>query len=128
LIAGFHETWRIAHAEQAFGLARTGQTIIDVPDAKIIKLYVDDEPLFLPTAYTTDYERVLDFRSGTLDRRLVWETPSGKRVEVRSRRLASLCYRHLAAFEFEVRVLNGDAPVVISSQLVNRQDVAAPDE
>jgi alpha,alpha-trehalose phosphorylase len=128
LIAGFHETWPIAHAEQAFGLARTGQTIVDVPDAKIIKLYVDDEPLFLPTAYTTDYERVLDFRSGTLDRRLVWETPSGKRVEVRSRRLASLCYRHLAAFEFEVRVLNGDAPVVISSQLVNRQDVAAPDE
>lgn len=128
LVAGFHETWAITHAEQAYGLAKTGQTIVDVPDAKIIKLYVDDEPLFLPTAQTVEYERVLDFRSGTLDRRLVWETPSGKRVEVRSRRLASLRYRHLAAFQFEVRILNGAAPVVISSQLVNRQDVAAPDE
>ncbi|MBA3309396.1 MAG: glycoside hydrolase family 65 protein, partial [Nocardioidaceae bacterium] len=126
LIAGFHETWPIAHAEQAFGLARTGQTIVDVPDAKMIKLYVDDEPLFLPTAYTSSYERVLDFRSGTLDRRVVWETPSGKRVEVRSRRLVSLRYRHLAAFQFEVRMLNGNAPVVISSQLVNRQDIGAP--
>ncbi len=45
LVAGFHETWPITHAEQAFALARTGQTIVDVPDAKIIKLYVDDEPL-----------------------------------------------------------------------------------
>jgi len=125
LIAGFHETWPIVHAEQAFGLAQTGQTIVDVPDAKAIKLYVDDEPLFLPTAHTTGYERVLDFRSGILDRRLIWETPSGRRVEVRSRRLVSLRYRHLAAFQFEVRVLNGDAPVVISSQLVNRQDAGA---
>ena len=128
LVAGFHETWPIVHAEQAYGLATTGQTIVDVPDAKIIKLYVDDEPLFLPTADAHGYARTLDFRSGTLERRLVWETPSGKSVEIRSRRLASLRYRHLAAFEFEVRMLNGDAPVVISSQLVNRQDAAAPDE
>lgn len=128
LVAGFHETWPIQHAEQAYGLAQTGQTIVDVPDAKIIKVYVDDEPLFLPTAHLLHYERVLDFRSGMLERSLVWETPSGKQVEVRSRRMASLRYRHLAAFSYEVRVLNGNAPVVISSQLVNRQDASAPDE
>jgi alpha,alpha-trehalose phosphorylase len=128
LIAGFHETWPITHAEEAFGLAKTGQTIVDVPDAKVIKLYVDDEPLFLPTAYLADYERVLDFRSGTLDRRLVWETPSGKHVEVRSRRLVSLRHRHLAALQFQVRVLDGDAPVTISSQLVNREDAGAPED
>jgi len=128
LIAGFHETWPIQHAEQAFGLAQTGQTIIDVPDAKIIKLYVDDEPLYLPTAHLLDYERVLDFRTGILQRSLIWETPSGKRVAVCSRRLASLRYRHLAAFSYEIRMLGGDAPVVISSQLANRQDAAMPDE
>lgn len=47
---GFHETWPIVHAEEAYGLARTGQTIIAVPDATVLQLYVDDEPLFLPTA------------------------------------------------------------------------------
>ena len=128
LIAGFHETWPIVHAEQAFGLAKTGQTIVDVPDAKIIKLYVDDEPLFLPTAHLPHYERVLDFRAGVLERSLVWETQSGKTLEVKSRRLVSLRYRHLAVLQFEVRVLNGDAPIVISSQIVNREDVGAPDE
>ena len=128
LIAGFHETWPIVHAEEAYGLAKTGQTILDVPDAKIIKLYVDDEPLFLPTANLLHYERVLDFRAGLLERSLVWQTPSGKRVRVRSRRLVSLRYRHLAVIHYEVELLDGDAPIVISSQVVNREDAGAPDD
>ncbi len=128
LIAGFHETWPITHAEQAFALARTGQTIIDVPDPKLIKLYVDDEPLFLPTARLVAYERILDFRAGVLERYVQWETPAGKVVEVRSQRLVSLRYRHVAAFAFEVRVLNGEAPVILSSQIVNREDAPPLDE
>ena len=44
-INGYHETWPIQHAEEAFGFAHTGQTIVNVPDAKLLKVYVDDEPL-----------------------------------------------------------------------------------
>ena len=127
-VAGFHETWPIQHAEVAFGLAHTGQTIVNVPDTMLIKLYVDDEPLYLPTAELSGYERVLDMRSGLLERSLIWETPSGKRVQVRSRRLISMHYRHLAAFEYEVTVLNAEAPIIISSQVLNREDADAPDE
>ena len=128
LINGFHETWDIVHAEEAYGLAKTGQTIVDAPDAATIKLYVDDEPLYLPTAYLDSFERCLDFRRGLLERNLVWETASGKLVSVRSVRLVSMEHRHMAAFCYEVTVLNADAPVVISSQLVNRQDTDLPDE
>jgi alpha,alpha-trehalose phosphorylase len=49
-VSGFHEQWPILHAEEAYGLARTGQTIISVPDATTLQLYVDDEPLFVATA------------------------------------------------------------------------------
>ena len=49
-INGFHETWSIHHAEQAFGFATTGQTIVNVPDPKVMSLYVDDEPLELSFA------------------------------------------------------------------------------
>ena len=49
-VNGFHETWPIQHAEEAFGFARVGQTIVNVPDAKVIRLYVDDEPLLLSIA------------------------------------------------------------------------------
>jgi len=119
---GFHETWHINHAEDAYGFATTGQTIVNAPDAKVMKLYVDDEPLLVSTADLDAYERVLDFREGTLTRDLVWRTPGGKRVRVRSQRLVSLAHRHLAVLCFEVTLLDGHAPVVISSQLLNRQD------
>jgi alpha,alpha-trehalose phosphorylase len=121
-VNGFHETWPIRHAEAAFGFARTGQTIVNVPDAKLIKLYVDDEPLILGTSELEEYERSLDFRDGVLRRRLVWRMPSGKRVLVESTRMVSMTQRHLAVMTFGVTMLDGNAPVVISSQLLNRQD------
>ncbi len=121
-INGFHETWPIRHAEAAFGFARTGQTIVNVPDAKLMKLYVDDEPLILGTSELESYERSLDFRDGVLRRRLVWRTPSGKQVLVESTRMVSMTQRHLAVLTLEVTMLTGDAPIVISSQLLNRQD------
>ncbi|MGL5818878.1 MAG: glycoside hydrolase family 65 protein [Phycicoccus sp.] len=119
---GFHETWPIRHAEGAYGFARTGQTIVNAPDAKLMKLYVDDEPLVVGIADLEHYERSLDFRDGVLRRSLVWRTPSGKRVRVVSTRMVSMTQRHLAVLTLEVTMLSGDAPVVVSSQLLNRQD------
>jgi len=121
-INGFHETWEIQHAENAVGFAKVGQTIVNVPDAKLLKLYVDDEPLLLSNADLDQYERVIDFRSGVLSRTLLWRTPAGKHVQVRSTRMTSVDDRHLAVMTFEVTMLDAAAPVVISSQLLNRQD------
>jgi alpha,alpha-trehalose phosphorylase len=121
-INGFHETWSIRHAESAFGFARTGQTLVNVPDSKVLKIYVDDEPLLIGTADLEHYERVLDFTDGTLCRSLVWRTPSGKRVRIDSTRMVSITQRHLAILTLEVTMLSGDAPIVISSQILNRQD------
>ena len=127
-INGFHEIWPIVHAEDAYGLARTGQTIVNVPDFTPLKLYVDDEPLYLPVARMTDYRRVLDMQAGTLTRELVWSTPSGKHVRVRSCRVVSLESRHVAAIRYEVTVLGHAAPIVISSEVVNRQDTQSAEE
>lgn len=116
-INGFYETWPIVYAEEAYGFAKIGQTIVNVTDSKIIKLYVDDEPFYLPTANLLHYERAIDLRSGTLNREILWETPSGKQVSIRSRRLVSFAHRHLAAISYEVTILNAAAPVVISSKM-----------
>ena len=119
---GFHETWPILHAEEAFGFAKTGQTIVNVPDAKLLKLYVDDEPLLLSAADLDSYERAVDFRNGVLTREMIWRTPAGKRVRVSSQRMVSFVHRHLAVMTFEITLLDAAAPVVVSSQLLNRQD------
>lgn len=121
-INGFHETWPIRHAEEAFGFARVGQTIVNAPDAKIIRLYVDDEPLVITEAEIMGYERRLDFRLGVLSRRIEWRTPSGKRVLITSRRMTSFTDRHLGVIDYEVELLDADAAVTISSQILNRQD------
>ena len=119
---GFHETWRILHAEDAFGFAKTGQTLVNVPDAKLMKLYVDDEPLLLASADIDSYERSVDFRNGVLTRDIVWRTPAGKRVRVTSNRMVSFAHRHLALLSLEITLLDSSAPIVVSSQLLNRQD------
>ena len=116
-VNGFYESWPIVYGEEAYGFARTGQTMLNVTDAKIIRLIVDDEPLWLPSATIRHYERKLNMKSGTLDREILWETFSGKQVYIKSRRLISFEQRHAAAISFEVTLLNVAAPVVISSEM-----------
>ena len=120
---GFHETWDIRHAESAYGFATTGQTIVTVPDATLIKLYVDDESLVLSKADLLEFERCLDFREGVLRRSLLWRTPSGKKVRVTSSRMVSFTDRHLCLMRYTVEMVEGDAPIVISSQVLNREDM-----
>lgn len=122
-ISGFHETWPIVHAEDAYGLAKVGQSMINAPDATVMELFVDDEPLFLPTALLHDYSRVLDMRSGVLQRDLVWETPAGKRITVRTTRMVSLEHRHLVAMSIEVTT-DHPAAVAIVSRVIDRTDAA----
>ncbi|WP_394289113.1 glycoside hydrolase family 65 protein [Microbacterium sp.] len=121
-INGFHEVFPIRHAEQAFGFAEVGQTIINAPDSKIMRVYVDDEPISLDIADVREYERALDFRRGVLTRHVRWMTPSGKDVVIDFERLVSFEERHVAIMRLSVTVLNADAPVTVSCQLLNRQD------
>ena len=117
LINGFYETYPIVYGEDAYGFARTGQTICNVTDAKTIKLFVDDEPFWLPDANLLTYDRRLNMKSGTLDREILWETPAGKQVLIRSRRLVSFASRHVAAISYCVTLLNAAAHIVISSEM-----------
>ena len=127
-INGFYETRPIIYGEEAYGFARTGQTICNVTDSKIIKLFVDDEPFWLPNAHLLKYDRRLNMKSGTLDREILWETPAGKQVSIRSRRLVSLVNRHVAAISYCVTLLNAQAFVVISSEIATNELSARSNE
>jgi alpha,alpha-trehalose phosphorylase len=117
-INGFYETRPIVYGEEAYGFPKIGQTILSVTDGKIIKLFVDDEPFWLPGATLLRYDRRLNMKSGTLDREIVWETPAGKQVSIVSRRLVSFVHRHVAAISYHVTLLNAEASLVIASEVV----------
>jgi alpha,alpha-trehalose phosphorylase len=103
---GFYESEPITYPETAYGLAKVNQFMLNVPNAKGIELWLDDER-FDPLSGTVDaYERVLDFRTGMLTRTLDWTSPQGRSVRLRSRRLVSFENKHLFALELEVSSLN----------------------
>lgn len=116
LINGFYETEPIVYPETAYGFAKTAQTIVPVADSKVIRLFVDDEPFTLETADLIDYDRRLNMKAGTLDREILWETSTGKRVLIKSTRMMSFVHRHAAAIFYSVTVLNAGAVLVISSE------------
>jgi alpha,alpha-trehalose phosphorylase len=118
---GFYESWPIVYGEEAFGFAKTGQTICNVTDSKIVKLFVDDEPFWLPNARLLSYDRRLNMKAGTLDRNILWETPAGKQVSIASRRLVSFVNKHVAAISHTVTLVNAEAFVVISSEMVTNE-------
>ena len=66
------------------------------------------------------FRRSLDWRAGTLDREIVWETPAGKRIAVVSRRMVSMVHRHLALLTYEVRCLDHTAHLMLSSEMLTR--------
>ena len=125
---GFYESWPIVYPEDAYGLARTGQTIVGAPDGSLIRLFVDDEPFDLSSARILAFERTLDMRTGVLSRHVEFETARGHRLQIHSRRLASLEHRHLVAMDYEVTSLDGAVEIAISSELVTHAETGDSDD
>jgi alpha,alpha-trehalose phosphorylase len=114
---GFHDTESIHYPENAYGLARTNEFMLNVPNAKRIAVSVDGEAFALDGGAVLAYERVLDFRSGVLERSVDWEAASGKRLRIASRRLVCLRRKHVAALEVSVTPLNFSGMVRIVSDI-----------
>ena len=114
---GFYELRPITYGEKAYGFPDTGQTMLNCPDGKILKLYVDDEPFDVDTREIADYRRRLDLARGLKTRELTWLHPNGKRIRYRTSRLVSFTNRHLAAIQVEITVEGDAASVIVASEL-----------
>ncbi|HEY7594223.1 MAG TPA: glycosyl hydrolase family 65 protein [Actinophytocola sp.] len=120
---GFYEQHMLPYAEAGYGYPEDGQTIVNVTDGKIIRLLVQDEPLDMRYGRAVEHYRALDFRSGTLRRDTVWESPTGRRVRVRTERLVSFTQRAVAAIRYEVEPLDGGAQLVVQSELLANEPI-----
>ncbi|MFL5823371.1 MAG: glycoside hydrolase family 65 protein [Solirubrobacteraceae bacterium] len=117
-LGGFYETRELPYAEAGFGYPEAGQTVVNVTNGKVIRLLVEDEPFDIRYGQLLRHERVLDLRQGVLRREAEWESPTGRRVRVRSTRLVSFTQRAVAAILYEVEPLRDEIPVVVQSELV----------
>jgi alpha,alpha-trehalose phosphorylase len=126
ILNGFHETWPIEYPENAYGLARIGQSVLNAPDALALQIELDGA---LPVEVTAA-EHSLDFRSGVLTRTAQWRTNAGHVVRVRSETLVSAARRHVVATRLVIESPEHPCSIVVRSPIRNRQDerVAANDQ
>jgi alpha,alpha-trehalose phosphorylase len=115
---GFYESRPLPYAEAGYGYPEAGETVINVTNAKLIRLLVDDQPFDVRYGQLRAHERLLDFRAGQLQRHVEWISPGGSTVRVGSTRLVSLVQRSIAAICYEVEALDGPLSVVVQSELV----------
>ena len=123
---GIYEVRPLPYAEVAYGLPETGQSVINVTNGKLIRLFVDDEPFDVRYGELRSHERLLDFRAGVLNRSAEWVSPAGRPVRVSSTRLVSFTQRSVAAICYEVEPLDGPARFAVQSELVANEQLPTP--
>ena len=116
-INGFYETEPIVYGEHAYGYAEDRQRMLEVPDGTYIKILVDNEEFDLTEGKLLSYERHLDMRGGTLERRVRWRSPSGKEVALSFSRLVSFSRSQTAAVRIVCRTLNAHVHISLISAL-----------
>lgn len=114
---GFYETRDICYGESFYGNVEESQTMLNVTNGKIIKLYIEDEEFDMRKGSIIEYCRVLDLKEGVLKRHVVWCSEKGKNVSIDITRMVSLTNKHLAAIRYDVTPLNFSGKLSIVSYL-----------
>jgi len=118
-----YEKRPLPYAEGGYGYPESGQTVIDVTNGKLIRLFVDDEPFDIRYGKVESHERELDFRDGVLRRNVRWTSPTGRTVKVSSVRMVSFTQRAIAAICYEVEPLDDQVRVAVQSELVANESL-----
>src|SRR5215475_13394678 len=119
----FYEQRPLPYAEAAYGFPEEGQTVINVTNGKVIRLLVNDEPFDIRYGVVQSHTRTLDLRAGTLTMTVVWTSPAGHTVQVRSVRLVSLTQRAVAAIRYTVKPVDETLRLVVLSEIVANEEV-----
>jgi len=117
-LSGAYELWPMSYPEYSYGYPTVQERLVPVMDPSRIELFVAGERLDVRTGDLGDHERVLDLRSGTLQRHVRWTSPAGHRVVVDSERLVPLERPGLFAVDYTVRADGAPVDVEVRSALV----------
>jgi alpha,alpha-trehalose phosphorylase len=120
---GVYEVRPLPYSEAQYGLPESGQSIVNVANGKLIRLFVDDEPFDVRYGTLVSHERMLDFRAGVLTRRAEWTSPAGGSVRVTSTRLVSFTQRAVGAISYEVEPLETSARIAVQSELLANEQL-----
>ncbi|AEJ18985.1 beta-phosphoglucomutase [Gracilinema caldarium] len=104
-INGFFEKEPIVYGEIAYGYAEHHETILNLPDPKQVRLYVNETEFRLDQVQLGFYQRYLDMKHGLLVRELEALLPNGCSIRLKSRRIVSFSRETLGALEYQCTLL-----------------------
>ncbi len=114
-------------AEPGYGMPESGQTVVNVTNAKVLRVLVDDEPFDVRYGNLLSHRRLLDLRRGVLERELEWCSPARQGIRLWSTRLVSYSQRAVAAFRLVIEPVGDPARIVVQSELVSGEPQPRPD-
>jgi maltose phosphorylase len=91
--------------------------MVNTLDWLFVRLTIDGETLDLANARFSGFHRELDFRSGELQRELIWETRSGKQIRLVFSRLLSMTVKEQTFQRIDLMPLNFSGEISVTAGL-----------
>ncbi|KRG71655.1 beta-phosphoglucomutase [Pseudoxanthomonas dokdonensis] len=131
-MASVYEQHPIHYHEKLPGFARSTDTRVPVAEATRIQIWLGGECLELSSADCQYFERVLDFRSGVLRRRMQLRTASGQSLLVDAERVLPFTGQagagdqppSLLAIRYRVQSLDYSGPMSLVSMIDGQRQLA----
>lgn len=116
-INGFYEISPMQYGEKAYGFPEKNQTMLNVTNGKIIKLFLEDEEFNMTKGEMVSYRRSLNLKEGYLRRNIIWISPQGRKIKLDIIRLVSFTNKYLVVINYKVTPLNFDGVIKLVSAL-----------
>lgn len=116
-INGFYEQEPIRYGEWNFGFPTESQSLLNLPNVKTVRFYIEDELFDMRQGTISNYQRVLHMKEGTLERNLIWTSPNGKRVQIRTERMVSFVKKNWMEQLYEITLLDSNSQITFVSEL-----------
>ena len=116
-INGFYDTHTIPYGESAYGFPEKGETIVNVPDAQTITLWLGETPVNLNYAKLIELKRRYHLKDGFTTRSALYEMMDGVQLWIHTKRLTHLSFKPLFMIDYTVESVNYDGEIRIESRL-----------
>ncbi|PKM86374.1 MAG: hypothetical protein CVU85_08160 [Firmicutes bacterium HGW-Firmicutes-10] len=116
-INGFYNTYPYHYEENSPQFPQNGQTMINLPDASLMKLSVDAEEINIHSATLQSLLRTFDLKNGVVCRNATYRTPSGYEFTVSEQKIVSVSNKNLIITRMTVKSLNYQGVIRVQSIL-----------
>lgn len=95
--------------------------LVNLPDVVQMEIKIDQETFSLETTEILSYERYLDLKTGEVVREVVFKTATGKKIKMKTKRIAGQVNVHQAAIQAEITPLTTSCSIEISTGIDAQQ-------